>query len=263
MKISINAPSYRRPYGVKTLKYLPYCRVWVDCGEYEEYKKANPEAEIISCPKGVQGNVARIRNYILKKEFERGMDAVLMLDDDLSFVARFEEDPVTHFGYKERIITAEELPLIVEKYSIMAQDLGAKFWGVNCVRDARAYLQNVPFSTNRFIGGPFQCFLKGNRCLYDERLPLKEDYDMLLQQLNLERVVLRVNYMHFYCEQSTNVGGCAAYRNRQREAEQLSLLRQKWGGRIVHFDAGSNPRREVVRNYDDYNPIIKTPIRGV
>lgn len=230
MKISINAPSYRRPYGVKTLKYLPYCRVWVDCGEYEEYKKANPDAEIISCPKGVQGNLCRIRNYILKQEFGRGMDVVLIIDDDLSYIGRFEADPVTHFGYKERIITAEELPTILEKYSIMAQDLGAKFWGLNCVKDARAYRQNAPFSTNKYIGGPFQCFLKGNRCLYDERLPLKEDYDMTLQQLNLERVVLRVNYLHYSCDQSVQPGGCATYRNREREAQQFALLRQKWGG---------------------------------
>jgi hypothetical protein len=72
--------------------------------------------------------------------------------------------------------------------------------------------------------------LKGNKCRYDENLPLKEDYDMTLQQLNLERVVLRVNAYHYICKQSENVGGCAAYRNRDREEAQLKALQAKWGG---------------------------------
>ena len=65
MKISVNCPSYKRGDDVKTLSYLPFCRVWVDCGEYDEYKRNYPDADIISCPEGVQGNLCRIRNYIL------------------------------------------------------------------------------------------------------------------------------------------------------------------------------------------------------
>lgn len=33
MKVSVNAPSYRRADDVKTLAYLPYCRIWVDEGK--------------------------------------------------------------------------------------------------------------------------------------------------------------------------------------------------------------------------------------
>ena len=36
MKISINCPSYKRP-KVETLKYLPFCKVWVDNKEYDDY----------------------------------------------------------------------------------------------------------------------------------------------------------------------------------------------------------------------------------
>ena len=66
MNISINAPSYKRPDDVRTLSYLPFTRIWVDCKEYEEYKKNYPEADIVSCLDGVQGNLCRVRNYILK-----------------------------------------------------------------------------------------------------------------------------------------------------------------------------------------------------
>ena len=56
---------------------------------------------------------------------------------------------------------------------------------------------------------------------------------MTIQQLNMERVVLRVNAYHYLCKQSEQKGGCAAYRNRQREEEQLEALRRKWGGQLL------------------------------
>ena len=235
MKISVNAPSYKRPADVKTLSYLPFCKIWVDNKEYQDYKNNYPKADIISCPDGIQGNLCRIRNYILKKEFEAGADVVLIIDDDFTCLRRFEHNDLDGFGYDTHIITEDEFVPMVEKYSIIAQDLGAKFWGVNCNCDPMAYRHNTPFSTRSYIGGPFQCFLKGNRCWYDERLPLKEDYDMTLQQLNMERVVLRVNAYHYICKQSEQKGGCAAYRNRQREEEQLEALRKKWGGQLLRW----------------------------
>lgn len=83
MKISVNAPSYKRANDVKTLSYLPFCKIWVDGKEYEDYKRNYPDADIQRCADGVQGNLCRVRNYILRTEFDRGMDAVLIIDDDL------------------------------------------------------------------------------------------------------------------------------------------------------------------------------------
>lgn len=262
MKISVNSPSYKRPDIVKTVEYLPYTKIWVDCNEYEEYKKNYPEAEIISCPEGVQGNLCRVRNYILKTEFERGMDVVLILDDDFTYLGRFEYDSITQYGYVEHRMDPDEVLVFLEKYSIMAQDLGAKFWGVNCNQDRQGYRHNTPFSTRSYIGGPFQCFLKGNRCWYDEQFYLKQDFDMTLQQLNLERVVLRVNSYHYVCNQSTNKGGCAVYRNREREKEIFERLQNKWGGAIIREDF-SNKGRTGKEKRMDYNPIMKVPIEGV
>lgn len=260
MKISINAPSYRRPSKVLTLDYLPMCRIWVDCKEYDEYKKHYPEADIVSCPEGVQGNVGRIRNYILRQEFERGMDAVVIVDDDLTAIERFVCR--NGYGYERERVQAEDFMDFVERYSIMAQDIGAKLWGVNITPDTMAYRYTSPFSTRAIILGPFGCFLKGNRCWYDERLPLKEDYDMCIQQLNKERVVFRVNAYHYICKQSENAGGCATYRNMQREKEQLARLRKKWGSAIVKVDE-TNKGRTSKRKQFDYNPIITIPIKGI
>ena len=261
MNISVNAPSYKRPNMVKTLEYIPFCKIWVDEGEAEAYRQGNPGANIIACPKGVQGNLCRVRNYILDTEFENGADVVLIIDDDLHYLERFEYKD--GFGYNHRKLETDEILPFLEKYSIMAQEMGAKFWGMNCNADAMAYRHYTPFSTTAYIGGPFQCFLKGNRCRYDESLPLKEDYDMTLQQLNTERWVLRLNMYHYICDQSKQKGGCAAYRNREREEQQMQAFIDKWGGQIVKRDSSNKGRSDKEKIYADYNPIIKIPIAGV
>ena len=245
MKISVNVPSYHRPDRIKTLEYLPYVRIWVDGSEYDEYKKAHPKADIVKCADGVQGNLCRVLNHILDEEFKRGMDVVLILDDDISYIERFEVSEVTGYGYERYKLSADEVLQMVEKYSILAKDLGAKFWGLNINPDQRCYHHNCPFSTKSYIGGPFRCHLKGSRCRYDERLFFKDDYDMTLQQLNMERVVLRVNAYHYICEQSTNTGGLAVYRNRDREYEQCEMLIKKWGG---IFSATTKPTKDTLKS---------------
>lgn len=258
MKISICSPSYKRP-KVKTLEYLPFCRIYVDPEEYTRYRKANPKGDIVKCGKGVQGNVARVRNHILDREFADGADAVVIVDDDMTSMGYYE-------GSTERKILATEdfLPFI-EKYTLMAQDMGIKLWGVNVNFDPQSYRTCTPFSTLSFIGGPFGCFLKGNECRYDESLPLKEDYDMTIQQIRKYRAVLRINKFWYIVKQSKQSGGCAAIRNLATEKEQLLLLQKKWGSKIVRFDTmDRNHKSKKERSLSfDYNPLIRVPIKGV
>jgi len=258
VKISVVNLSYKRPKGVLTLEYLPFLRVYVDPSEEAEYRKANPGADIVACPKGIQGNVSRVRNYILREEFEqRGADVVLIVDDDLNGVYIWEKN--------QRVrLNADALMMFIEKYSRLAEEWGAKFWGVNVNQDKQVYRENTPFATLSFVGGPFQCFLKGNECFYDERLPLKEDYDMTLQQLNKYRIVMRINKAYYVAKQSEQTGGCAAYRTIEREREQMAALRKKWGGKIVAIDRNKRSHNlKKIKALVDYNPLIHAPISGV
>lgn len=257
MKISINAPSYRRPSHVLTLNYLPTTRIWVDEGEAPAYRDNYPSADIVSVPTGIQGNLCRIRNHILKTEFDRGMDVVLIIDDDLQGIYRWQSN-------KARKLASSEILPWIEKSSLLAREFGAKFWGINISQDKQIYREATPFSTVSYIGGPFQCFLAGNECFYDERLPLKEDYDMTLQQLNKYRIALRLNAYFYRVKQAEQEGGCATYRNYERELSQLDLLKAKWGSKIVRIDTNlrsHNLKKKKTRI--DFNPIIRAPIRGV
>ena len=162
--------------------------------------------------------------------------------------------------HKKNTLETKDFLAFIEKYSIMCEDLGAKMWGVNCVEDEMAYRIITPFSTVSIILGPFCVFLKGNECRYDEALPLKEDYDIFIQNCNKYRKVLRINSFWYDCKQSVQKGGCASMRNAEKERSQLEDLQKKWGSKIVKFDKKSNAKnRKVI----DYNPIIKIPIKGI
>lgn len=264
MFISVNCPSYRRP-KVETLDYLPFCKVWVCETEADAYRAANPghEGNIIPCKKGIQGNVSRIRNHILDTEFAAGADVVLIVDDDLRRLAYYESEPGNTFGYVRNTLETEDFLPFVEKYSRLCEGFGFKLWGLNCNRDALSYSHMTPFSTLAFLGCPFHCFLKGNECRYDEALPLKEDYDMTLQNCNLYRGCLRVNKFHYFVKQAEQAGGCATMRNYQREEQQLHALRRKWGSRIVKIDTSNKGKTKKDKVNIDFNPIIKVPIKGV
>lgn len=258
MNISICCPSYKRE-KVKTLNIIPDLKIYIDEKEEKMYKKENPNGKFVICDKGIQGNVARVRNYILDKEFSGGADVVCIVDDDLNGLYRFDVDLKNKFGYIRKEIT--NIYEFIEKYSIICYELGYKLWGVNCNSDGMSYRHYSPFSLSSIILGPFCVHLK-NDIRYDEKLPLKEDYDLAIQHLNKYRGILRLNFVHYICEQSTNAGGCASIRNLKKEKEQFELLQKKWGSDIVRIDKSNKGRSNKIKGLD-YNPIIKVPIKGI
>lgn len=256
MKVSIHFPSWNRPDNVETWDYIPSATAWVDFFQYDEYVRNYPDKNIVQCPQGVQGNLCRVRNYILDQEQDKN-DAILLIDDDMSGIYYWEK--------KEAVkLRTEEIIPFLQKYSLIAKEIGAKLWGININRDKQVYREYTPFSMKSYIGGPFQCFLKGNELRYDERLPLKEDYDMTIQQCNRYRKVFRVNKYFYAVKQAEQEGGCATYRSIARERKQFELLQKKWGKHIIKADRGKSRSHNTKkqRGYD-INPIIRIPIAGV
>lgn len=252
--IVICAPSYRRPEKVETLSYVPSLKVFVAKAEYGEYKGNYPQADIVAIPDRVQGNICRVRNFIL--DYLKGTPVVCIVDDDLKYIAYWEN------GESHPLALEKEIYDFIYKYSIMAMDLGVHLWGINVGQDPKFYSLDRPFSLVAYIGAPFGCHVDQD-LRYDERLPLKEDYDFTLQQLNVHRRVLRVNKFYYVVRQVEQEGGCAMYRNLIAEREQFELLQKKWGKRIVKGDTlkTSRGRSEKVRKFD-INPVIYPPIKG-
>ena len=241
MKIGYFAPSYKRPQKSTTQILYPFVKLVVKEDEAEKYK-ANRN-DIIVAPNDKQGNLCRIRNWILDTYLDQ-YDAIVLLDDDNNGIGRFENQKWNEFN-------ENELEEFCEEMTILCKDYNFYFWGINCIPDKGAYREHTPFATNAYIGGPFQVWLKGNDLRYDENLPLKEDYDITLQNHLKYKGALRVNFASYKNKQSEQVGGCASYRNLEREKEQFYRLQRKWGSNIIKQDNSS-------RRSFDYNPIMKT-----
>lgn len=259
MKISVNIQTYKRVGEVDTLNLVPHANLWAHSFEIDLYRKAYPDAVIKELPNETQGNLPRVKNFILEHEFNKGFDAVLLLDDDIKTIGWWEKRHARTIGSEEELID------MVLRYSILASDWGAKLWGINVNPDKQVYREYSPFSTISYISSSFSCFLKGNELKYDERFPLKEDYDMLLQQTNKYRLNLRVNKYFYVKKSAENKGGCATYRNQEKEKQQMDDLQKKWGRNLVkreslrHSRSHSSKKRRTI----DINPVVLVPIRGI
>ena len=241
-EIKYYAPTYKRPDGCFTQKYLPFVKYVVAEFEAEDYLRNGLDCWVV--PDSAQGNLCRIRNYILD---HGDSDKIVIVDDDMKYIAQWQKQ-------KQIRLSADQFLEFCEMAYNLVDELDIKFWGLNLLPDKGAYREYTPFAFTATIGGPFQAF--NNLDLrYDENLPLKEDYDLSLQVLNKYRRTMRFNAYHYVVDQHINKGGCANYRTLAREKEQLVLLQKKWGNDIVKIDKGA-------KGYD-INPIIKSPVKGV
>lgn len=246
MNIGYFSPSYKRAEKSKTQLLYNNIKLIVAEKEKELYEENGNIIEV--CPDEIQGNIARVRNYILDTYLKK-YDAVVIIDDDCSGIGRWENQ-------EYKIFNEEELKEFFEKMYIITKEYGFYLFGLNCVSDKGAYREHSPFSTNKFIGAPCSMILKNNICRYDEEIPLKEDYDFTLQNLKQYRGALRCNYANYNVKQAQQTGGCASQRNSEEEEKQFNRLVEKWGSKIIQRDTKS-------KKQFDFNPILKTPLKGI
>lgn len=254
MRISYCVPSYRRP-RVKTAEYLPFVKIFIDKSDEEEYRKYNENYNLVVCEDGIQGNLARVRNYILDTQFKAGYDAVCLMDDDISAIYRFEVLE-NGFGYHSVKIDSEDIDMYMQKYALLTYEWGLGAFSLNNTNMPMSYQHFKPFLTHALNLGCFTCHVR-NELRYDENLPLKEDYDMFIQQQNRYRGMLSVRSLYYVADIGVGTGGTAVRRNYEREREQQRLLIKKWGSRIV------KPKKDFKTNYKSLSQDIHIPIKGI
>jgi len=256
MNFEIYSPSYKRPDICTSHKYFPDLTYVVDESEYKAYK--NVHDKIIALPSGVQGNISRVRNWIMDH-----VPVVLIIDDDYSDIGRWtmREGP-GEYGVYGRKLTPNQAMEFVEMGFELAVEFDVKMWGINLAFDKGTYREYTPFSLSSMILGPLHGHINSD-IRYDEKLPLKEDYDFSIQALNEYRKILRLNMYYYKCDQHGKPGGCAAYRTINREMQQNILLRKKWGAKLIKFDTGASKTNRKNEIGFDINPIATVPIKGI
>lgn len=236
----IYSPSYRRAHiAISHKLFLPntFCYVVRD-EEADLYRINFPTTEIITIPKGLVSNISNTRNWILENKTS---DYVVMVDDDMKAIE-------WNLFRKFKKLSAEHIDYMIKNMFLLAEESGCGIWGINLLRDPKAYRPHTPFSFGNPILGPFtgvlDCELK-----YDEVLSLKEDYDFSLQQIAKHRRALRVNFLTYLVDHQKLEGGCQTYRTKEREIEQNLLLQKKWGSKVV---------KKNKNNPGSINPVVKT-----
>lgn len=222
-KYKIYCPTYKRRNTAITHKLFDdnFCYV-VRENESESYRDISPHPLMIIPDKSVS-NISETRNWILKN---KQSDYVVMVDDDISSF---------NFMFNRRLNKLDKQSIVhmIDNGFQMAQDCGAGLWGMNVNSDPIAYRTYMPFCFSKVILGPFSGILD-TEIKYDERIPLKEDYDLFLQHLNNHRKVLRFNFLSYSCDHQKLAGGCQETRTSEREKEQFEIFRQKWGSIVKH-----------------------------
>ena len=247
--MKIYSPSYKRADGLKTHRLLPNVIYCIHEADYKDYKKNDINIEVL--PNGIQGNIARVRNYIKDNLIK---DKGILIDDDIEDIKIWNwknEKPVSE--------TIQNIEEFFEKAFVLCEETNCRLWGVNIVGDKGSYREYTPLSFTNWISGSLMGFLN-NDLTFDERIPLKEDLDFCLQTLNQYRKLLRFNYVNLVKKDHGNLGGCADYRTIIKEKEQFNIFQKKWGSKIVKLDTTQKGKKK--KGYD-INPIIKVPIKGV
>lgn len=255
--IVVVSPSYMRGKTLtRTAKYLPWVTMAVHEFEANEYEASGHKVVVI--PDAVRGSIARVRNWLLKR-FEKA-EGLVMLDDDVTKIYRWD-------SCEAYTLESADVLEFFEQAFILTREAGFKLWGLSVLPDKSAYRENTPFSFISPILGPVCGHLPGGGLRYDERMPLKEDYDFFLQHVNKFRGVFRFNAYQYVCDHKKLLGGCGEYRNMKVEQEQFALFRKKWGSRIIatqHVDGRhDNEKRKSRKHRFDTNPLIRVPISGV
>ena len=248
--MKILAPSYKRADGVKTHKIIPDVIYCVAQFEAEEYTRRGYNVYVM--PDEVQGNISRVRNWMLDTHIQDGKG--LIVDDDI--------EAFKTWSWKDgrcRPVKIKDIHEFIEHGFNLAEQFGVRLWGLNILGDKGSYREYTPFSLNNPLSAAFMGFLN-NPLRFDERIPLKEDYDYSINNAHVFRKLLRINYAYMVKKDHGNKGGCADYRTLTREKEQLDILQRKWGSRIVRTD--TTQRGKKIKGYD-INPIIRIPIAGI
>lgn len=205
---------------------------------------------MITIPDAQDGNICRKTNAILEHS---PADWTLVVDDDLSAIGYYERNQ--HYWPEP-----EFLAHFILNAFLMAEDLHVKLWGLNQYSDPMGYKTGRPFSLLSPILGPFKGVIR-NPLRFDERLPLKEDYDYWLQHVQRYRKTLRFQKWHYYHDHGKEPGGVVSQRTMADEQAQFDLLQQKWGADIVKRPGGSSGGRAATgRNI--LNTVVRLPIPG-
>lgn len=222
VRIEIIIPSHLRASGVITTKAISNAKICVPESQAEEYKKHNPDNEIVSHPDSIKGLTLK-RQWIYEQ-----FPNVFMIDDDIAHINRLYVEK----GEKAAL-DPDEAYDVVQYIGNCAKLSGCYLFGLSKEGNPLTYNDQKPIFLTGVLNGTIG-LLEGSKLYFHEKAVVSEDY-----------WICGINaYYHRHCwidnrfsvvgsKTFGNKGGCASYRTKEQEMEDTIWLRQMFGEAIT------------------------------
>jgi len=213
--LGIYIPSYRRAKTATTHKFLEYYQYVVRKTEEEEYKEAGVP-NIFAVDDDLICGLTEVNQWLIDNAPE---PIICILDDDIHhFYYRMDrqesiEDPV--------LITSE-----IERIAQLMLDLGIGFAATDATTSIWNYDAEFTFKgTAGAVRWINRDVFKG-KC--KKELEYNYDLDLVLQELLVNRIILKPKYFCSKGLTDVNEGG-ASQKDRQDQIASINLMKAKWG----------------------------------
>jgi len=214
MKILV--PTLSRAGKVRIFRDLPNATLLVDYSQAADYRAAYPDADLHVLPEGVCG-IAGVREYCVRDVGGK----ILMLDDDLWFYTRREDDEgkLVNASERDMVNLLEAVEDALDDYAhvgIAAREGFNRFKGLGDILENQRYIRALGINADMVPAD-----------VDFTRVQVMEDFDVALQLL--ERG-LPSGILTRWAQgqvQTQMAGGCSDYRtheNHERAAKKLHEL---------------------------------------
>jgi len=229
-ELGIYIPSYKRAKSATTHRFLEYYKYVVRKSEEEAYREAGIE-NVMAVEDELICGLTEVNQWLIDNAPER---LICILDDDIHhFYYRLDrqdsiEDPV--------LITSE-----IERIAQLMLDLDIGFAATDATTSIWNYDGEFSFKGTagavRWINrGVFKAKCK-------KELEYNYDLDLVLQELLVNRIILKPRYFCSKGLTDTNEGGASA-KGRQDQIVSINLMKAKWG---KYFDYSLKSNKPYIR----------------
>ena len=230
VKLGIYIPSYRRAKTATTHKFLEYYKYVVRKSEEEEYKAAGI-LNVMAVDDDAIGGLTEVNQWLIDNAPEQ---LICILDDDIHhFYYRLDrqesiEDPV--------LITSE-----IERVAQLMLDLCVGFAATDATTSIWNY--DAEFSFKGTAGAVRWINRDVFKAKCKKELEYNYDLDLVLQELLVNRIILKPRYFCSKGLTDVNEGG-ASSKDRQDQIVSINLMKAKWG---KYFDYNLKNNKPYIR----------------
>lgn len=243
MDIKIVIPSHKRADRILTTEVVPAI-VCVPDSQYDQYRRHNPEAEIVCHPDSVIGLAAK-RNWMYKH-----FGNIFMVDDDIVSFRKLFTEP----GEKMEL-SPGKAQAIINETAYAAKHAGAFLFGFNSNPNPTMYKALRPIVLTGYVTGCATGILAGSKLWYNPEIICNEDYWISCLNAYYHRLIWKdMRFTFIQKDTFVSQGGLAEFRNIEAEKKDFELL-QRCFGEVVSLKKDT----KLAKRKHPYQKTLKLP----